>query len=609
MKPSKILALLSLAAGITAWVVTAAASDPFPRKHGQSGPEYDVLIRNGRVYDGSLDAAQVADVAIKDGRIVQVGRKISGPALKSIDAGGWAVMPGFIDMHTHADRAMTLPEERAAVSFLTQGVTTIVAGQCGTSAWPIFEEAKDQIERWTREGIGPNATLLVGHGSVRRLVMGDDNREPTPEELERMKSLVRDAMEQGASGLSTGLIYMPGRQAGTSEIIELVKIIASYGGIYHSHIRNERDKLLEAVGELIEISEKSGARAHISHFKVLGKTNWGLVKEASVLVEEARARGLEITADQYPYRFSNTSPYSPLIPRQIWAGPASERLGDADFFLLFDNLRDRELMEIYAKATPYSPLSEPHLRFLDGLPRKRLVEFVMDEVLRGRETGAESERERALFLKRLGDPGKGPRIREGVRRHLDQYGPENLIVGISVDRSLEGKSIRDIAAQWGKSVEDAAIALDLMGAKVLPLQMCEPDIEFLMKKDYVATGSDGIAPHYGMGLPHVRSYSTFLYKIGEYVQRRGVVGLNHVVRSQTSLPAEIMRWNDRGRIARGCAADIVVLDLKNIETPSSISRPHQYSRGVRYLFINGELAIDEGRYTGALPGRVLKIEN
>jgi N-acyl-D-amino-acid deacylase len=577
-----------------------------PSSGGQDDPAYDVVIRNGRIYDGSLNPPVTGDVAVKDGKIVKVGRRIPGTAARTVEARGLAVMPGFIDMHTHADRAMTLPEERAALTFLTQGVTTVVVGQCGTSAWPYFEEAKDQIERWTEEGIGPNAALLVGHGSVRWLVMGDDNREPTPEEMERMKGLVRDAMDQGASGLSTGLIYMPGTQAKTPEIIELVKVIAPYGGIYHSHVRNEREKLLEAVGELIEISEKAGVRGHISHFKVLGRTNWGLVGQACELVEAARARGLRITADQYPYRFANTSPYSPLVPRQVWAGPSSERLGNSDFLRLFELLRDRDLIDLYAKATPYHPLSAPHLAFLEALPRKRLVELVADEVMGGRETGPANERERALFLRRMADPGEAAKIREGVRRYLDQYGPENLIVGISVDRSVEGKSLRDIAAAWGKSVEDAAIDLELMGAEALPLQMCEPDIETILKKDYVTTGSDGISPHYGIGLPHVRSYSTFLYKINEYVQRRGVVTLNHVIRSQTSLPAEIMMWDDRGWVREGYAADLVVLDLKNVETPSSISGPHQYSRGVRYLLVNGELAIDGGRFTGALPGRVLK---
>lgn len=589
-------------------VLAASAAAASPDRPA-AAPDYDLLIRNGRVYDGSLNSPRAADVAIKDGRIVRVGRKLSGFAARTIDAKGLAVMPGFIDLHSHADWSMTLPEERAAHSFLTQGVTTFVAGQCGTSAWLDFEEAKDQIERWTREGIGPNVALLVGHGSVRRLVMGDDDREPTPEEMERLRALVREAMEQGASGLSTGLIYMPGSLSKTPELVELAKVIAPYGGIYHSHIRNERDKILEAIGELIEISEKAGVRAHISHFKVLGKSNWGRAGEACRLVEEARARGLEITADQYPYPFSNTSPYSPLIPRRTWVAESDGRIQDDDLFRLFDGLRDRELIELYAKATPFAPLSERHIRFLDGLTRKQLVERVAEEVMGDRLSGPENERERALFLRRMAEPALAAAVRDEMRTHIERYGPENILVGIAADKSLEGKSLREIASRWGTSPEEAAIKLELMGAKAVPVIMSEADIEHIMRKDYVATGSDGIAPHYGIGLPHVRSYSTFLYKIGEYARRRGAVSLAHVIRSQTSLPAAIMRWDDRGWIKEGFAADIAILDLDAVRTPSSIINPHQYSRGVRYLLINGTLAIDGGRYTGALPGKVLKLKN
>lgn len=586
--------------------ILLGTSGAFSVENGRA-PDFDVIIRNGRIYDGTLAPPRAADIAVKNGKIVKIARKITGTAVREIEARGCAVTPGFIDMHTHADRAMTLPEERAALSYLTQGVTTIVAGQCGTSAWPIFEEAKDQIGRWAKEGIGPNAALLVGHGSVRQLVMGMDNREPTADELEKMKSLVRAAMEQGASGISTGLIYMPGTQAKTPEIIELVNVVAPYEGIYHSHIRNERENLLEALAELIEISEKTGVRAHISHFKVLGKSNWGLVTKACELVEAARARGLEITADQYPYRFSNTSPYSPLIPRQVWTSGSDNRLRNEDLTRLFEFLRDGDLIDLYSKVTPYYPLSEPHLRYLSELPRKRLVELVAGEVV-GRESGPENERERALFLKRMADAEEAKRIREGVRKYLEQYGPENMMIGIAVDKRLEGKSVRDIAAAKGISVEETAIELELTGAKAVPFQMCESDIEHIMKKDYVATGSDGISPHYGMGYPHVRSYSTFLYKIGEYAERRGAVSLPHVIRSQTSLPAEIMRWKDRGLVREGYAADLVVLDFKKIRTPSSITGPHQFSQGVLFLLVNGKVVINGGAFTGELAGRVLVPE-
>ena len=234
-----------------------------------SSYDFDILIKGGKVFDGSLNTDFKADVAVKDGKIIKIAKSIKGTASTIINAKGLHVTPGFIDLHTHVDRGMYYPENRACLNYLTQGVTSVVVGQCGTSAWQDFEKAEDQMQRWTDEGIGLNAALLVGHGSVRRLVMGMENREPTLEELEQMKELVQEAMEQGAYGLSTGLIYTPGSFAQTDEIIELTKIIVPYGGIYHTHIRNEWDFHFDAVKEAIEIGEATGAPVHISHYKIL----------------------------------------------------------------------------------------------------------------------------------------------------------------------------------------------------------------------------------------------------------------------------------------------------------------------------------------------------
>jgi len=573
--------------------------------------EYDVLIKNGRVLDGSLKPAFRADIAIKDDTIVKVARSIRGKAAKVINAKGLYVTPGFIDLHTHVDRGMYFPEKRACLNYLKQGTTTIIVGQCGSSAWLMFEKAEDQMKRWEEEGIGPNAALLVGHGTVRGLVLGREDREPTPEELEKMKALVKEAMEQGAYGLSTGLIYLPGTFGKTEEVIELVKVIAPYGGIYHTHIRNERDKLLDAVKEAIEISKKSGAPAHISHFKVMGKSNWGLVKQACALIEEARSSGLKITADQYPYRFSSGYPYRSLIPRSTWLGKEdTERLKALDIEAIFDHLRDSQLIELYKKVTPYIPISERHQQFLDELPRKRLVRFVGQSLISlGNFQGPENSRERMLFLERMKDPEQAKQIRQEVKEYIDNLvGPENFIVGICVERKLEGKSLKQVAAVKGKSIADTAIELELMGAKCVPLQMCEEDIEYIMKKDYVGTGSDGTAPFYGIGLTHIRSYSTFLHKIKKYALQRKSVSLPHVIRSQTSLPAKVMNWDDRGWIKEGYKADIVVLDQKNIKIKTSISNPHQYSEGVKYLLINGKVVLFEGKWNGSLSGKVLKLK-
>lgn len=573
--------------------------------------DYDVLIKNGWILDGSLGKPFKADVALKGDTIVRVGKSLKGKASKTIDAGGLYVMPGFIDLHSHVDEGMYFPENRSCLNYLTQGVTTIIVGQCGSSAWPVFEKAEDLIKLWTGEGIGPNTALLVGHGTVRQLVMGMENREPTPEELSRMKKLVREAMEQGAYGLSTGLIYLPGSFSKTDEVIELVKEIVPYGGIYHTHVRNEREKLLEAVKEAITISEQTGAPTHISHFKVMGKSSWGLVKEACSLIEEARKNGLTITADQYPYEFSSGYPYQSLIPRSTWLESGNtDRMRNEDIERIFDYLRDAELLDLYKKVTPFFPFSEHHQEFLDNLPRKRLVSYVARSLMSTRDfAGPENERERKLFVSRLQKQDEAQKIREQVRKHIEEtVGPENIYIGICVEKNLEGKSLKQAAALKKKPVEDVAIELELMGAKCIPFQMCEEDIEYIMKKDYVGTGSDGTAPFYGIGLTHIRSYSTFLHKIKKYALERKTVSLAHIVRSQTSLPAQIMKWNDRGWVKEGSKADLVVIDVKNIRTPTSISNPHQHSRGVSHLFVNGEIVIEAGEWTGKLPGQVLKLK-
>jgi len=597
------------------WIAFAAtlallAATPVPAQ-GPVRPDFDILIKNGSVYDGSLEPPVRADVAVKNDRIVKVGPSLAGTAARTIDASGMIVTPGFIDLHTHVDDGMYFPENRACLNFLLQGVTSVVVGQCGSSAWPLFEKAEDLIGTWTREGIGPNAALLVGHGSVRRLVLGLENRPPTPDEMEKMKALVQEAMDQGASGLSTGLIYAPGSYGKTDEIIELAKVAAPYGGIYHSHIRNERERLLDALREAIEISEKAGLPAHISHFKVMGRANWGLVKEACALIEAAQARGVKITADQYPYRFANGDPYAPLIPRPIWAPEAaSERLTPADIPLLFGRLSDVDLVALYKKVTPYTPVSERQSAFLAGLSHPRLVAFVAPFLLQASSfQGAENMRERELFLRRMADPAEAAKIRREVRAALEaNLGPENYVVGVCVEKNLEGKTLLEVAALKSKPFEDAAIELDLMGAKCVPLQMCEPDIETIMAKDWVGTGSDALSPPYGIGLVHIRTYTTFLRKIKNYVLDKPVVSLSHAIRSQTSLPARIMKWDDRGWIKEGCRADVAVIDLAKVDTPATISNPQQYSRGVEYLLINGTPAIEKGAWNGKLPGKVLTLK-
>lgn len=277
---------------------------------------------------------------------------------------------------------------------------------------------------------------------------------------------------------------------------------------------------------------------------------------------------------------------------------------------IFGHLSDQELIDLYRKTTPYIPFNEHHWQFLKSLPRERLVQYIGRSILSPSYfQGPENPRERMLFYQRLQDPEEAARIYQEVENYIEELvGAENFVVGVCVEKKYEGKSIKEIAAMRKESVGQTAVALEMMGAKCIPLQMCEDDIEYIMKKEWVGTGSDGLAPFYGIGLTHIRSYSTFLHKIKKYVFERKTISLPQAIRSQTALAAKIMGWPDRGRIKEGCKADLVLLDLKNIRIKTSISNPHQYSEGVRYLVINGEVVIDGGRYTGKLPGRVLLLK-
>jgi N-acyl-D-aspartate/D-glutamate deacylase len=571
--------------------------------------EYDVVIKNARIYDGSLDEPFKGDIGIKDGKIVEVGKIREPEADTIIEAKGLAAAPGFIDLHTHVDRGMTYKELAACLNYLKQGVTTVVVGQCGRSAWPVFEKIEDQVDRWQKSGIGVNAALLVGHGQVRELVMGVEDREPTPEELEKMKALVREAMQGGAYGLSTGLGYIPGRYGKTDEVIALVREIVPHGGIYHSHIRNEGDTLIESIQEAIEIAEKTGAPTNVSHLKASSKPNWGKVKEACRLIEEARAKGLKVTADQYPYPISSGYPYRNLIPRTTWLGKEDTGELRDEMTRALDSLRDKMLLKLYQLQTPFMPVSEHHQEYLDALSRKELVRVVMEPLGRGMPRGAENLRERNAFLKRMDQPGEAQKIREEIENRINEWvGAENIIVDITVETELIGKSLKQVAEIKGMTVADAAIHLELQGAKVTPLQMALEDVEYIMKKDYVSLGSDGTAPFFGMGLVHPRSYGAFPEKIRKYAMERKVISLPHAIRSATSLPAQVMGWEDRGSIKEGYRADVVVFDPKTYGPRGNFTNAHRYAEGVEYLLVNGKLVIDKGEFNGNLAGQILLLK-
>ena len=530
---------------------------------------YDLIIRNGRVLDGTGNPWFPADIGIRDGRIVTVGSLSGATAARSIDASGKYVVPGFIDIHSHADDGSSPrggfrdpdPQIRSAPNLVSQGITTVVVNHDGRSPLPIAEQ-RSLIEK---NGIGTNAMMLVGHGTLRMRIMGQDVRRlATPDEITRMRALLRQGLQEGAVGLSAGLEYAPGRWSNTAEVVELARELPAVNGIYISHERSEGSDplwyvpsqdgpgpvtLLDAVRETIEIGEKSGARVVASHLKAKGANYWGSSAAAVSLIERARERGVDVWADQYPYPTSGTDGSTVLIP--AWATRAPEG----------------------------APASRA-----DGL-RKTLADTALAKLVRS---------DIAHEIARRG-------------------GAPNVIVYDHTDRSLYGRSLADIATSWKLDPVETAIRIQLEGlpdrgggARMRGFSMHENDMELIAKQPWVATSTDG-----GIALPsegpstHARFYGSFTRKIRHYAVDRGAITLEHAIRSSTSLPAQIMRLKDRGQIREGFAADLVVFDLATIRDKATFFEPHQHSEGILYVFVNGVAVVDGSKLTGAMPGKVL----
>jgi N-acyl-D-amino-acid deacylase len=539
----------------------------------QQPASYDLLIRNGRVLDGTGNPWFPADVAVRDGRIVAVGSLAGATASRVIDAAGKYVAPGFIDIHSHADDGSNArggfrdedPRRRAAPNLVSQGITTVVVNQDGRSPWPVAEQ-RALIEKL---GIGPNTMLLVGHGTVRRRVMGEDvRRASTAEEWAKMRALVRQALQEGAVGMSAGLEYDPGRWSTTDEVVELAKELPAVDGVYISHERSEGSDplwyvpsqdgpaaptLLDAVRETIDIGEKTGARVVASHLKAKGEHYWGSSAAAVTLIQRARDRGVDVWADQYPYPTSGTDGSTVLIPA-------------------------------WATRPPGAAGNQP--------------------------PGSRSE-----MLKRvLGDPPTAKQVRSDIAHEIRRRGgPPNIIVFDYTDQSLYGKSLDEIARLWKLDPVETAIRIQLEGlpnrnggARMRGFSMAEPDMETIAKQVWVATSTDaGIALPEDGPTTHARFYGSFPRKIRHYALDRGAISLEHAIRASTSLPARIMRLSDRGLIREGMAADLVVFDAAAIRDKATFFEPHQYSEGVEHVIVNGTAVVDGGKLTYALAGKVL----
>jgi N-acyl-D-amino-acid deacylase len=499
-------------------------------------PDYDVLIRHARVLDGSGNPWIDADVAISGGRVIYVGRKHDAHAARVIDASGLTVAPGFIDVHSHAAEGLA-GSMADAVPLLAQGITTVVINPDGSG--PIDLEAQRQA--LDAGGVGVNVARLVPHGSIRREVVGMADRAATAEELDRMVALVRTGMDAGAVGVSTGLYYAPGSYAPTDEIVALARAAGAFGGVYSSHIRDEGDYsigVVAAVQEVIDVAERANVTGIVSHMKALGPANWGLATTLTRRIDAARARGVAVYADQYPYEASSTSLAAALIPRWAQAG--------------------------------------------------------------GRED----------FERRLAGPDRA-RIRAGIEENLARRGgPDTLVVAsYTADHSLEGQSLAEIALSRRAAAADAALALLERGdATIVSFNMSDADIAEIMRRPWTMTCSDGTLSEPGQGRPHPRGYGAFARKLGVWARDRGVVSIEDAVRSMTSLPASVFGLKDRGVLRRGARADVIVFDPAKVRDEATYTEPHRLARGVRYVLVNGTLAIDDGEPTGARAGLTLRLE-
>ena len=553
MGPVKARAAIAVAVGIL-----AAACSP--------APQYDVVIRHGTVYDGTGGAPVVEDLAIQGDRIAARGDVGRALGRLEIEAGGLAVAPGFINMLSHSETSLIA--DGRSEGAIRQGVTLEVFGE--SSMGPLSEQMKsDQAERqgdikfpivWTTlgeyldhlvsRGIASNVASFVSAATVRAHEVGYDNRPPTPEELERMRRHVRRAMDEGAMGLTSALIYTPGVFAKTDELIELARVASQSGGMYISHMRSEGNRLLEAIDEVLAIARAAHIRAEIYHLKAAGKSNWTKLGDAIAKVEAARKEGLEITADMYTYTAGSTGLDAAMPP---WVQEGGYKTWAA--------------------------------RLQDPKVRGRL-RFEM--------TGASDDWENLLAA---------------------AGGDGTLLVGFKNEalRSNAGKTLAEVARLRGRSVQDTAMDLvveDGSRVQVVYFLMSEDNVRRQIALPWVSFGSDASSmATEGVFLKtstHPRAYGNFARLLGKYVRDEQVISLEEAVRKLTSLPAATLRITERGRLAPGYFADIVVFDAKTIADRSTYGQPHQYATGVRHVWVNGVQVLKDGEHTGAKPGRVVR---
>lgn len=525
--------------------------------------DFDLVIKDGLVYDGLGSSPVSTDIGIQGDMIGKIGKIPSGRGKHVIDAQGLSITPGFIDVHDHTDIGLLVnPKAESAVR---QGITTLVSGNCGSSPFPVAEEIYDEFREnlediykiqldWIdlkgffsqleQKGMAVNYATLVGQGTIRGAVVGFNDRAAKPEEMEKMQNLVENNIKDGAFGLSSGLEYAPGSYASSEEIIELCRVVSRMKGVYATHMRDEGDRLLESIEESIDVSRRTGVTLQISHFKVAYPRNWNKLDDALSKLENARKEGISVYCDRYPYIAGSTglSFYFPLWARQ---GTTEE------------------------------------------------------------------------FLSRLKNPSMENRLREYVNSQEEKLGSWDKVFITSVvtdkNQGFQGKNILQAAKETGK--EPYEFMRDLLIEEenqvgMVSFMMKEENLKRILGFPLVGIGCDGsaIAPYglLGRGKPHPRSYGTFPRVLGKYVRDEKISTVEEMIKKITSIPADRFGFSNRGKLQPGYLADIVVFDENTIEDLATYEDPHQYPVGIEYVLINGQTVIDKGEHSGNLPGRILR---
>jgi N-acyl-D-aspartate/D-glutamate deacylase len=522
-----VLALVAIS-GLAAAVVSCRGAPP----------DYDMLIMDGTIVDGSGAPAYEADIAVIGNEITSIGELNGARATRIIDATGLIVTPGFIDLHNHADK--NIRDNPGIENYLYHGVTTVLAGNCGNS--PVHLD--EYFQSIDETGVALNLGLLIGHNAVRAEVMGNDNGAPTAQEQAEMEDHVKAAMDAGAFGLSTGLIYLPGTYSETDEVVALALVASNEGGIYASHIRNEFDLIIEAIEEAITIGREANLPVHISHYKVADNTMWGDSTITLGLVEAARAEGLDVTVDQYPYTAGSTG-LANVFP--AWARAGSQE----DFQKRLD---DRETLA-RIKADTVEILNGA--RAAGDLSRITVASFPTHPEYSGK-TMAE------VTLMR----GREPTIENGAE------------VAMEILYEGEGDAIYHM--------------------------MVEEDVKRIMQVPFTSIASDGSAVTFGVDVPHLRNYGTFPRVLRKYVREDGVLSLEQAIHKMTALPASRISLKTRGVLSEGMVADINIFDPDAVNDNDEWAQPHQYASGFSYVIVGGTPVIDKGSRTEAFPGKVLK---